>query len=194
LKKIYLGNEDVDASMLVIPTKLIDGISSMQYYLVFHYVLSVSAPAWSLVQPHCSPEQLVLQYYIWNSQWTSILVLYLFSMLILCGTAVAYLVTIHITVERAHCRVQATTVRTPVAVSKVEDLQRNRFTRRHMTQRSISQFSWYIFQNTQTSKMTTCCHKPSPTRNWIISKQVQDQCLKWQLFNVTKPPECLILR
>ena len=60
----YLGNEDVNASMLVIPPELVDGVSSMQYYLVFHYILSVSAPARGLMQPHCSPEQLVLQYHI----------------------------------------------------------------------------------------------------------------------------------
>lgn len=50
--------------MLVIPTKLVNGISSPQYDLVSHYVFSVLASSRGFVQPRCSPQQLILFFFL----------------------------------------------------------------------------------------------------------------------------------
>lgn len=40
----YLRNENINPSMLVIPTKLINGVPSSQHHLVPHNVFSVLTP------------------------------------------------------------------------------------------------------------------------------------------------------
>ena len=84
----------------------------------------------------------------WSNGWFSVR-----------GTAVAYLVTIHITVKRAHCRTQATTVRTTVSVSKVEDLRSDRFTHTP-TKRSVSRSISKMCIRFKMTTATTRLHQP----------------------------------